>query len=828
MDSNRNWKEALSSSVDGKSPTTQRQNSSDLEELRGNPVDVNQTEQSLDGISESIADIIDQRKKLAYRVAPIHQHLSQLYNEVSGLNQRRKQLTLTIDDADVDRKLEEIKFDFIEKDIERNIEEIERLIKRLSRDTLNVGVLGRMGQGKSTFLKSLSGLDIIPARKGGACTAVRSKFLHHNGDLEATVKFHSEETFLSEVIGEYYRVLDLSSPKNLDDFASKSLPNPSNKSSTTHQEMYNRLKDDYHVNFRGEAGYGRLVKNDSPREITVRSKEEIQKYVSQERDPQTKRLINSDHLAVREVEIRCRFPKVEVYGLGLIDVPGLGDTKIGDERVILETLREEVDVVLLVRKPDVDRYQWDDDFQLYELADDALNNLSKRCFIVLNHRNYGGEDNLTACRDLKENTQSIRVVDSPIIADCSNSSEANDKVLDPVLEYLSEHIVGIEEQYARSCQNNLLKLYGAINAELEKAQNVLMSYVGGSRQFEGSFKEIIGSLSEGLNYMLNGLWSNYEATDDEFKAVVDAAIQQCEDNKGIPTEDEIEKLIHLPENKNDYRIVYLTCAAELRSNLSKNFLTLDQGLQDASDKLKCLIASTLISRGGLRELADALDARDVDFLEEMREMLNVRQNRLELGFKTLLDFKMSYGALIMESIRKDLGEVFGGVRASSRPKPSSESVVKTGAEIIGEVASSASKVKSGIPEIDKVQPVLEVVGSAASAIASHLEVSDKASVRRQLDNLHRQAVDKCKATLEDWEKAPSRLRCYMAEEFVDRILYDKDIEEEWRHFLGDDDIRAKVWIEFKQIEDRKQVQADWLNAVKRVREFNQRRLLMFS
>jgi hypothetical protein len=825
MDSNKKWKDvSFPPSLDGKSPSSQSQEIVQAGDSGTKP-NSKHIKRSSDGISESIADIIKQRKELAFRVTPIYQHLSQLRNQVSELNQRRKQLALTIDDVDVDRKLEDIKFDFLEKETERNIEEIERLIKRLSRDTLNVGVLGRMGQGKSTFLKSLSGLDIIPARKGGACTAVRSKFLHHNGDLEATVKFHSEETFLAEVIGEYYRVLDLNpSPKSLDDFANKSLPNPSNKSSTTHQEMYNRLRDDYHVNFRS---YEPLVKNDSPRERTERSKDEIQKYVSQERDPQTKRLINFDHLAVREVEIRCRFPKVEVYGLGLIDVPGLGDTKIGDEKVILETLREEVDVVLLVRKPDVDRYQWDDDFQLYELADDALDNLSKRCFIVLNHRNYGGEDNLTACRDLKENTQSIKVVGSPVIADCSNSSEANE-VLDLVLEYLSEHIVGIEEQYARSCQNNLLKLYSTINAELEKAQNVLMSYVGGSRQFESSFKEIIASLSEGLNHMLNELWNNYEATDDEFKAVVDAAIQQCEDDKGIPTEDEIEKLIHLPENKNDYRIVYLTCAAELRSNLSKNFLTLDQGLQDASDKLKCLIAYTLISRGGLGELANALNARDVDFLEAMRKMLNVRQNRLELGFKTLLDFKMSYGALIMESIRKDLGEIFGGVRASSRPKTSSESVVKAGAEIIGEVASSASKIKSGVPEIDKVQPVLEVVGSAASTIVSHLEVNDKTSVRRQLDNLHRQAVDKCKGTLEDWEKAPSRLRFYMAEEFVDRILYDKDIEEEWRHFLGDDDIRAKVWIEFKQIEDRKQVQADWLSAVKRVREFNQRKLLVFS
>jgi hypothetical protein len=826
MDSNEKWKNvSFSSSLDGKNIPAQSQKIAQTEDSGSKP-NYEHIKGSSDGITESIADIIGQRKELAFRVTPIYQHLSQLRNEVSVLNQRRKQLALTIDDVDVHRKLEGIKFDFLEREIEKNIEELERLIKRLSRDTLNIGVLGRMGQGKSTFLKSLSGLDIIPARKGGACTAVRSKFLHHNDDIEATVKFHSEETFLTEVIGEYYRVLDLSPiPDSLESFAdSKSLPEPSSKSSTTHQEMYNRLKDDYHANF---PEYGERVKSDSPRELKVAVKEEIQKYISQERDPQSKGLTNFDHLAVREVEIRCCFPKIAVHGLGLIDVPGLGDTKIGDEKVILETLKEEVDVVLLIRKPDVDRYQWDDDFPLYELAKGALDNLSKRCFIVLNHRSYGDEDNLDACGSLKENTQSIKVVGSPIIADCSDSDKAND-VLDLILEYLNEHILEIEQQYARSCQSHLLKLYGDINAELEKAQNILISYVGGSRQFESSFKEIIGSLSEGLNHMLNELWNDCETTDNDFKAVVDAAIQQCEDNKGIPNEEEIERLIHLPENKNDYRIVYLTCAAELRSHLSKNFLTLDQGLQDASDKLKCLIANTLIDKGGLGELANVLNAKDVDFLEAMRKMLDDRQNRLELGFKTLLDFKMSYGALIMESIRKDLGEIFGGVRASSRPKLSSENAIKTAAEVIGDVASSASKIKSGIPEIDKVQPVLKMVGSAASAIASHLEVNDKASVRGQLDFLHRQAVDQCKQTLEDWEKAPSRLRCYMAEEFVDRILYDKDIKEEWRHFLSDDDIRSKVWIEFKQIEDRKQVQAEWLNAVKRVREFNQRKLLVFS
>ncbi len=107
---------------------------------------------------------------------------------MSGLNQRRNQLGVLIEDVDVE-KMGEIKLDFIEKQIEINIEKTDRLIKRLTRDTLNIGVLGRMGQGKSAFLKSLSGIDIISSRKGGACTAVRSKYLHHDSDLEATVKW---------------------------------------------------------------------------------------------------------------------------------------------------------------------------------------------------------------------------------------------------------------------------------------------------------------------------------------------------------------------------------------------------------------------------------------------------------------------------------------------------------------------------------------------------------------------------------------------------------------------------------------------------------------
>jgi len=778
--------------------------------------------QPSDNISKRIVEIIEKRQALANQVKPVYQHLSILNGEIVSLEQHRQQLVLAIDEEEVDRKLEGINFDGLKKRIEQESRELEKLIGRLSRPTLNIGVVGRMGQGKSTFLKSLSGLtdNEIPAREGGACTAVRSTICHHDGDTEATVILHSASTFLEEVIGEYYRELNLgASPISLDTFANN--PLPSCPKSATHEEMYKRLRDDYHRTF---PHYKTLLQSGSPRQTPI-SKEDIPKYVAQQRDDQN-RLTSFEHLAVREVEIRCRFPKIEVNKLGLVDVPGLGDTRVGDEKLILKTLEQEVDVVLFFRKPDFDRYQWEkDDFKLYDLAVTALDNLSRRSFMILNHRKYGDKDNLSGCNTLKSNTQSIKVVDC-VVADCAIPNDAN-SVLDLVLKYLDKYIIEIEEQYARSCQVRLFEIFNSVNAELDKAQNVLLSYVGESRRFESKFQETLDALSYELNDMLDELWKQHQTVDTDFEVVVRAALQACENDAGIPSEEKIKKLTRLPKYKNRYDIVRQACAVELRSHLSKNFLSLDRGLQDASNKLKRSVANVLITKGGLGELANSLGVEGIEFLEVMNKMLGDRQNKLEHGFTTLLDFKMSYGALILRLIRRDFERAMGGVRADSRPETSPEEIIKAGVEVIGDVSLAASQPRSGMSEVNKVQAGLEVVGNVANAISSNYEINDAASVRKSLQALHRKAVDKCKQTLENWLKAPNETRYYMAEEFVDRILYEEGMEEEWRHFLDDPDIRSKVWLEFKQIEDRKQVQVDWLNIVKRVRELNQRKLLEF-
>ena len=767
--------------------------------------------QTSGGISKHITEIIKKRQDLADKIKPVHQHLGSLLKEIVTLDNHCHRLLGSIDESEVKKNLENINFDTLKTRIEQESGELDKLIVRLSRPTLNIGVVGRMGQGKSTFLQSLSGLsdDEIPARKGGACTAVRSKIYHHDGnETKATVHFHTEKSFLEEVIEPYYRDLELgSSPTSLDAFANAPfLPAPQ---SATHQEMYERLLYDYRENL---PHYRKLLQSDSLREITI-PKADIPKYVVQQRDAQ-RRLITFEHLAVREVEIYCHFPKAEEVGrLGLVDVPGLGDTRLGDEKIILETLGREVDVVLFFRRPDSKRYQWEkEDFELYDLAAEALNNLEKRAFMVLNHQDSSGGGNLDACNSLRENTGNIKVVGCDI-ADCSKPEDAN-RILALVLNYLDKHIIELEEQYARSCQSRLLEIYHHIHTELNKALRALVPYVEESRQFENLFQGFFSTLSRGLvDQMFENLKKQYNSVDTDFETVVNAALQTCKNDSGIPTEAEIQDLKRLPRYKNNYEMVYLNCKFELRNHLSKNFLALDQGLQDSSNKLKRLIAEMLM-KGGLEGLVNSTNGQDkeLQFLEALRLMLRERQNKLELAFETLLSFNMSYGALILRLIRQDIDSIVGGV-STSKAESLGEEVAKNKSEAIGDEILAPATPHPSSPEV--------------IAKADSLLLSDAASVRNKLEELHKQAVEKCEKTLNRWLTAPSQIRYYMAEEFVDRILYDKSVEEEWRHFLDAPDVRSKVWFEFKQIEERKRTKEDWSHAVRKVQELNQRKAIEF-
>jgi hypothetical protein len=187
--------------------------------------------------------------------------------------------------------------------------------------------------------------------------------------------------------------------------------------------------------------FGRYYKllgttKDKALEIT---KEQIREYVAQDDENGNRNYFS--YLAVKEVKIFCPFPQKEVGKIALIDLPGLGDTGIGDEARLVKTVGEDVDVIIFIKKPQKGDYWADVDVKLYDIAKSSLIELpvSLWSYMILNYT-PAIVDNYLNCQDLQKSIkqQHIDVIQSPIV-DCADKDQVGG-FLDTVLNYLAHSI----------------------------------------------------------------------------------------------------------------------------------------------------------------------------------------------------------------------------------------------------------------------------------------------------------------------------------------------------------------------------------------------------
>jgi hypothetical protein len=91
--------------------------------------------------------------------------------------------------------------------------------------------------------------------------------------------------------------------------------------------------------------------------------EHIRDYVTQHDDNGN---IRSNYLAVKTANIYTKFPNHDVTGLCLVDLPGL-EAAQGHEKKLVASLEQEVDAVILVKKPSPQGDQWNSDDFLYPI-----------------------------------------------------------------------------------------------------------------------------------------------------------------------------------------------------------------------------------------------------------------------------------------------------------------------------------------------------------------------------------------------------------------------------------------------------------------------------
>ena len=721
------------------------------------------------GKNSQITGILEKRRPLARKVAEVESNLQTLALALQDLDKYRSQLLSKIDDLESIGRLQEINLTAIQSSINEELGALGKLKNRFARNTLNIGVIGRAGQGKSRLLQSLSGLsDEIPTGDRSHCTGVRST-IHHNPNVETygEIWFHSERSFLNEVINPYYEKLRLGvKPFALDEFARNPLP-PLHQDFSGQAEygaMYEHFRK-YHTNFEK---YKHLLREASPHRI---SKEQIREYVAQD-DPDGQRVF-FNYLAVQEAKIVCSFPNTDVGQITLIDMPGLGDTGLGDAERLIQILGQDVDVALFVRMPRPPRDYWADvDVKLYDTARSALIDLPINLwsFVVLNKTDATSRmgDNQVYCEDLENSREAshIKVVDC-ITANCADRQEANQKILDRVLDYLTVNITDLDQQYASACQERLSRLQSAAKLEIDKAKTALGISTRRDSWFPifvNLFDQLWQDLTVGLEGLLRELRYQRDAQDIDFKNQVKAAIQKCKEDTGIPS---IADIKALRDKEAAYGIAYNKYLHEIRAHLSQHFLSLDDGLKQSLEGIKAQVVDILSKQGKLNALTDNQGS---EFLSDIENILPVDLVGLKLGFNILASFNLSYRSLIQHRIRKHLDRLTPDETIHLSKSPSAQ-------EILG-----------------------------------------------ILETLQAEALYECELALEELLCEPSQAAYAIVEEFVDRVLRAKDVKNEWLIFLQE--VRSDIWsAEFEKLGENSRLRREWLTVVEQALSANQDHLI---
>ncbi|HZO71216.1 MAG TPA: dynamin family protein [Ktedonobacteraceae bacterium] len=638
--------------------------------------------------------------------------------------------------------------------------ELDKPVRRFARQTLNIGVVGRAGQGKSTLLQKLSGVgsEVIPAGNRGFCTGVRS-VIQHNADLAqkgGLISFYTREEFLRDVLAPYYQRLSLGDePRALESFIAQPLPRSLKKDALS-RAMYQHLEE-----YKQRAPIYEKLLGSADLPVPIQN---VRRYVAQDSLDGSQRYY--EFMAVKEAIITTDFHQKDVAKIALVDMPGLGDTGVGDDTRLMRGLGEEVDVVIFVLMPHMRAELQDVDFQLYDLAHDAMGGIipiEDWSFMVLNHKTTPGDDNGVRCEDIKGKIESgvsghgdhpIKVVQC-IVADCSNEAAAGSQVLMPVLEYLAHEMRALDEKYIAGWRLKLCTLDQEIEQLLEQMSSILDERAAEHKE-DQAFEECFGALWPQLTTasfnLVEQLKQENTNPNEQFVLHLREIITACRQDQGLPTIDEIPQRVGAygaPINAfNDY-------LHHMRTHLTRHFINIDEYTNFTMDEVKTKIAHLFLSAGRL----DYLFSR----LGEEKELLAVMATQPLLAealrgtFRMLGNYQLSLRGVFLHRIREadTLADIspFYGTRVPPRDF-SPQSMLQT------------------------------------------------------LDMLQKAAVDKIEQRLSNFISIPGSAACALGEEFIDQTLRSQNAKRDWRLFYKAH--RATIWPEvFEQSIAWSELQHTW-------------------
>lgn len=344
------------------------------------------------------------------------------------------------------------------------------LHKRVNRQTVNIGVIGVTGAGKSTLLRKLSGLpqEYIPSNRFASSTATPSKIFHESGSGQgrAVLYLHTWESFRDEVLRPLHKKVGESVPSTLDEFQRFRYRDGAVPEGEAGAERYlKRLRaaqeslPSYATHLRG-----------GKEQITLDKLRPFVAYPSEENSR------DRPYHAVRSVDIFCEFPEVGAVRLGLVDLPGSGEAGLDVHGRFLADLRNDTDLLFIVKRPTQARGS-EQDWDVAQLADDAAAGVRRDDFahMIINRdtslpTEYFDWDSERTVADASKLGVDVRTCD----IERTPGDEVTRAILAPILDHLARRLRDMDRDAIAFVLGELTDLA----AQVRSLANELVQQVG--------------------------------------------------------------------------------------------------------------------------------------------------------------------------------------------------------------------------------------------------------------------------------------------------------------------------------------------------------------
>ena len=480
--------------------------------------------------------VIDKRKSFEDILRMVEEYSVMRDNAIRQIDGGKGEFfQMASDDPSFRQKLELTDPQPVIERLKASIKECDRLEKRFSRDTINISVIGKARQGKSRLLQSISGLenDIIPADNGGDCTGAKSLICNAIGETRAEVSFFTEAELCAQV-QKYLDVIDTGI--TLRDASSIPLINLS-KIDTPDVLDTNKKSSLYEHLCKYVRHYNKYAKNLGTVKI-VNDPSKIRNYVAQYSIDGT---LTYDYLSVKEVKIYTEFVYSNAGKIMLVDTIGLGDTSIGLREKLIETMIDDSDAAILLRRPD---HHGDgireDDNELYDLINSKMGGraLDKWLFYILNvwDENKKSGD---AMYD-KLIPKLGKTLKAAFIAkvNCGNKKDVEDNLLLPLLKSLSENLEDVDSNLLVTANGVFIDAYNSFQNLLNGIGGLLSSKFRQTLNTGGMFDELYEGLSLGMKLEeLNSKYKNHNQEcsiiKEEIMKTIGGMVDMCPFQKDI-------------------------------------------------------------------------------------------------------------------------------------------------------------------------------------------------------------------------------------------------------------------------------------------------------